>query len=220
MLVADPDRGLLMATEAADRDLPGLAALHDRRRQRLLRRLLGQHELMLDGLQLRTLRHNPHRRWVGTLSATDGPQALLRVYRPDHRRSCTDAIAALARSDLGTPRLLGLHKRLGVVAMEFLPGATLAGLGHPDDPGRDCAGIPIRRRGSGAAACLHRPRTCADRRHRRGLVGPEVQPATGSADARYGSGGDSDHRLGGCASARPCRACSGLSTATSPPIRW
>lgn len=140
VLVADPDRGLLMATEAADRDLPGLAALHDRRRQRLLRRLLGQHELMLDGLQLRTLRHNPHRRWVGTLSATDGPQALLRVYRPDHRRSCTDAIAALARSDLGTPRLLGLHKRLGVVAMEFLPGATLAGLGHPDDPGRDCAG--------------------------------------------------------------------------------
>jgi len=139
VLVAEPDRGLLVATAAADRDLPGLAALHGQRRQRLLRRLLA-HELTVDGLHLRTLRHNPHRRWVGTLNATDGPQALLRVYRPEHRRAFTDAIAALARSDLGTPRLLGVHKRLGVVAMQFLPGVTLAELGHPDDPGGDCAG--------------------------------------------------------------------------------
>ncbi|MBA2308668.1 MAG: phosphotransferase [Pseudonocardiales bacterium] len=140
VLIADPDRGLLIATAAADRDLPGLAALHDRRRQRLLRRLLGQHDLVVDGPQLRTIRHNPHRRWVGTLRATNGPQALLRAYRPEHMRASTDAIAALARSELGTPRLLGRHKRLGVAALEFLPGVTLAELGHPDDRGRDCAG--------------------------------------------------------------------------------
>lgn len=152
VLIADPDRGLLIATSAADRDLPGLAALHDRRRQRLLRRLLGQDELTVQGLRLRTLRHNPHRRWVGTLEATNGALALIRAYRPEHMRASIDAIAALSRRDLGTPRLLGVRKRLGVVALEFIPGETLAAVGDPDDARENHAGY---RSAGQALARLH-----------------------------------------------------------------
>lgn len=170
VLLADPHRGLLIATAAADRDLPGLAVLHDRRRPRLLHRLLGECDLAAEDLRVRTVRHNPHRRWVGTLGAPNGPPtALLRVYRPGRMRAPIRAVAALARSDLHTPGLLGLHKRHGVAAVEFVPGVTLAELGCAPDDGRDSEG---HRSAGEALAGLH---SC---------TGVALRPTDGGVHAR------------------------------------
>lgn len=125
VLIADPGRGLLVTKATADRDLPGIAALHDRRGHGLVRHLLGT-DGPADELAVRTIRHNPQRRWVGLLGPGDRPRAVLRVYRPRRMTGPLAAVQALARSGLGTPRLLGRHKRLGVSAIEFLPGRTLS----------------------------------------------------------------------------------------------
>lgn len=133
VLVADPVRGLLVATAAADRDLPGVAPLHDERSEPLLRRLLAGHGEAIDGLRLRTIRHNPQRRWVGLLGGPSGPLAVLRCYRPGRLRQPLDAVAALRARALGTPALLGSHERLGVAAIGFVPGRTLLAGGCAED---------------------------------------------------------------------------------------
>ncbi|MGH3318466.1 MAG: hypothetical protein ACRDO0_20150, partial [Nocardioidaceae bacterium] len=96
VLGVDPARGLLATTPAADRDLPALALLDDDvRRRRLLRRVLGDRP-GLHHATVQTLRHKPHRRWVGIVQPRHGPQAVLRCYRPGRARAATEAIAAWA----------------------------------------------------------------------------------------------------------------------------
>jgi hypothetical protein len=125
VLGVDPARGLLATTPAADRDLPALAVLDDDlRRRRLLRRLLGD-RTGLRHATLQTLRHKPHRRWVGIMQPRHGPQAVLRCYRPGRARAATEAIAAWAGGDPRTPRLLGVYPRRGIAAVDFLPGRML-----------------------------------------------------------------------------------------------
>jgi thiamine kinase-like enzyme len=126
VLGVDPALGLLATTSAADRDLPALALLDDDvSRRRLLRRVLGDRP-GLRHATVRALRHNPHRRWVGIVQPRQGPAAVLRCYRPARARAATEAIAAWAGGEPRTPRLLGVHPRRGVAAVDFMPGRLLS----------------------------------------------------------------------------------------------
>jgi thiamine kinase-like enzyme len=126
VLGVDPARGLIATTPAADRDLPALALLDDDvGRRRLLRRVLGDRP-GLRHTTVQTLRHKPHRRWVGVVQPRQGPQAVLRCYRPARARAATEAIAAWAGGEPRTPRLLGVYPRRGVAAVDFLPGRLLS----------------------------------------------------------------------------------------------
>jgi hypothetical protein len=152
----DPSRGLVVASPAADRDLPGLALLHDERRsRRLLRGLLGER----DGVRvarLRTLRYKPHRRWVGVVQPRGGPAAVLRIYRPAAARRAVEAIRACAAAG-GTPALIGAKPSRGVAAVAYVPGQALSRLSGAGESG-DLAAI---RSAGTALAGLHGARDVA-----------------------------------------------------------
>lgn len=126
VLGTDPTLGLLAVTPAGDRDLPALALLDDEeRRVRALGRLLDDGRGLL-GVDIHTVRHNPHRRWVGVVRPPGGAPAVLRAYRPESLARATHAIRAWGDGAPTTPRLLGALPRRGLCAVEFLPGHTLA----------------------------------------------------------------------------------------------
>lgn len=123
MIGSEPGLGVLVATPAADRDLRGLALLYDDGgRAHLLDRLFGEGQLVHADAELTMVRYKPRRRWVGLLTARDDHQVLLRVFRRDTAPSAAVGLCALQGGIPRTPRLLGLDRRYGVVAVEFLPG--------------------------------------------------------------------------------------------------
>jgi hypothetical protein len=125
VLGVDLTRGLVATTPAADRDLPALSRLEDdTRRRRLLRAVLGDRH-GLRGARLETLRHKPHRRWIGLVSLGREERTVLRVYRPAEARRATHAIEACGRLDVAVSRLLGADIRRGVAAVEYVPGDVL-----------------------------------------------------------------------------------------------
>jgi Phosphotransferase enzyme family len=131
VLGTDPARGLVVASPAADRDLPGLAVLDDDRgSRRLLRDLLGDRD-GVRGAQMRTLRYKPQRRWVGVVQPRGGPAVVLRVYRPAAAGPAAEAIRACA-AGAGTPSLIGADSPRGVAAVEYVGGRVLA---HPSGAG-------------------------------------------------------------------------------------
>lgn len=144
VLGTEPARGLLVTTPGADRDLPALAWLDDPdRRDRLLRRLLGDRRGMR-GAAVQTLRHKPHRRWVGLVQPASGPRIVLRAYRTGSLRTATHAIAAWGEGPPRTPRLLGVRTRRGIAAVEYLDGDVLGHCGVlADDEAFRCAGATL-----------------------------------------------------------------------------
>lgn len=126
VLGLDLTTGLVATTPAADRDLPALARLDDdARRRRLLRAVLGDRR-GLRGARLETLRHKPHRRWVGLVDLGHGDRAVLRVYRPAEARRATHAIEVCGGLDVPIPALLGADSRRGVAAVDYVPGEALS----------------------------------------------------------------------------------------------
>ncbi len=124
VIAADERLHLLATTPAADRDLPALAQfLEDRRRPRLLAGLLPQLDLRGHGIE--TLSHKPHRRWVGLLTTRAGERVVLRAYPPDEIGRRRRAIDALADGRPPTPAVLGSVSEMGLLAVEYLPGASL-----------------------------------------------------------------------------------------------
>ena len=123
VVAADPSRRLVAVRAAADRDLPALQRLlggDDQARRRVLRTVLPGRSGVRDA-RLDTLRYKPARRWVAKVTGTEGGPVVLRVYRP------ADAAAAVVRyAELGgrgrLPPLLGADARLGVIAVEWVPG--------------------------------------------------------------------------------------------------
>lgn len=165
VLGTEPARGLLVTTPGADRDLPALAWLDDPdRRERLLRRLLGDRRGMR-GAALQTLRHKPHRRWVGLVQPTSGPPVVLRAYRTGTVRGATHAITVWGEGRPRTPRLLGVRARRGVAAVEYIDGEVLGHSGVLADDqafrsaGAALAGLHSRR---GVALSATRPHAETD----------------------------------------------------------
>ncbi|HET7326882.1 MAG TPA: aminoglycoside phosphotransferase family protein, partial [Nocardioidaceae bacterium] len=79
---------------------------------------------------LRTVRYNPARRWVGVVERGE-QTALLRAYRTDDTSRHARAYAALQGRGSPTPRLLGLSRRYGTAAVEWVPGRELTAAADP-----------------------------------------------------------------------------------------
>ncbi|TDE94769.1 hypothetical protein EXU48_08195 [Occultella glacieicola] len=129
VLAADQPLNAIVTTVIADRDLPAVAAWHDRTRteravQRATRGAVGG---LQRGTGVRQLAYKPQRRWVGTVRSDDGADLLLRAYRPRDLAAATDRVRALERAGAPTPRLLGRCTRSGLAVLEFRHGAPLEG---------------------------------------------------------------------------------------------
>ena len=125
-LALDVGRLALAMTAAGDRAIPLLPRLgRPDGLVRLVARLMPEaHDTA--GTITRTIRHNPGRRWVGTLERTDHPTLLLRAY--DGSRSMTRAAAcyrALAHSPTPTPEVLAHSRSLAVLAVTWVDGVDL-----------------------------------------------------------------------------------------------
>lgn len=122
------DRGLrvVVTTLVADRALPGLRRLTDPgARARLLERLLPDRPELV-GASLRTLRHNPERRWVAVLNPAAGEPVVLRAYRKPDAEEHWEAYARIGRDAARTPALLAKSRRHALAAVEWAPGTELS----------------------------------------------------------------------------------------------
>lgn len=122
LLLVDAGLGLLVARPAADRDLPALERLGLDLPAALARALPGRD---LRAASLHQLSHKPQRRWVGRLDVPGDAPVVLRVHRPDDARKTVRAVRVLDGHTAWTPSLLGSDRRLGVVAVTWLPGTGL-----------------------------------------------------------------------------------------------
>lgn len=125
-LAYDAGRHALVTTAEGDRALPLLPRLgQPDGLVRLVARLLPD-ALDTAGARTRTIRHNPGRRWVGTLERTDHPTLLLRAY--DGGGSMARAAAryrALTHSPTRTPEVRARSRSLAVLAVAWVDGVDL-----------------------------------------------------------------------------------------------
>ncbi|HEU4336939.1 MAG TPA: phosphotransferase [Nocardioides sp.] len=156
-LAHDPERHALVTTAAGDRALPVLERLaRPDGPGRLLERLGGPAEGG-GGPRIRSIRHNPGRRWVGTLEQPGEPTRLVRAY--DSTATMTYAAAcyrSLARGPAPTPHLLGRSRSWSVLAVTWAEGVDLAG--HPGaEAAWEAAGRALATLHESRAHGLHRP---------------------------------------------------------------
>ena len=134
-LAHDGARHALVTTAEGDRALPLLPRLgQPDGLVRLVARLLPE-DRDTAGTRTRTIRHNPGRRWVGTLERRGQPMLLLRAYEDSAalRRSAA-CYAALARSRTPTPGVVARSRSLAVLAVTWVDGVELGRA--PDRLGR------------------------------------------------------------------------------------
>ncbi|MGY2075307.1 phosphotransferase enzyme family protein [Blastococcus sp. SYSU DS0828] len=147
VLAVDEGRRLLLTTGAADRDLPGVAALAGPGGgPGVLAPLLPGWPLA--AATIRVLRYKPARRWVGVLTAAGREPVLLRVHRPAVTAELVTALSAFGTARVRTPGLVAADAGLGLTVMEWLPGEALS-----DVPVGDRA--PLLRATGRALAQLH-----------------------------------------------------------------
>lgn len=121
LVAVDRDLRMTALVPSGDRDLPALAATAGALgRAQVLERVLGT-PLDPASLAITPLSYNPHRRWVGAVS-TAGGRLLMRAYRPERLGAALRPLTALAGADDVAPRVLGRHRRLGLVVLEHVPG--------------------------------------------------------------------------------------------------
>lgn len=191
-LLVDTERLAVLAGPGADRDLPGLVRLDRRGAGALLRRLEPTDERAARRLRRAaaassgagavpgagtpcTLAWKPQRRWVGRLDAPTGdpgqrsaPALVLRAMRPvDAAASAHGYRAVTAALGRSAPRLLGTDLRLGVLAVEHLPGVTLERLDRRARSGARATGRVLARlhslaRGDASAVTAAGVRTVPD----------------------------------------------------------
>ncbi len=132
-LAHDGTRHVLAMTAGGDRAVPLLPRLgQPDGLVRLVARLLPEARHTA-GTRTRTIRHNPGRRWVGTLERTDQPTLLLRAY--DGSVSSARAAACyrvLAHTRTPTPDLVARSRSLAVLAVTWVDGVDLGRT--PDRP--------------------------------------------------------------------------------------
>ena len=122
----DREALLVVTTAAGDRDLPLLARLAEPDGLRTVVERLLPDRPELASARVRTLRHNPERRWVGVLETGEAPVLLLRGYPGRETRRHARAYAAVAGGPPRTPTVLGSSRSLGVAVVEWVPGRELA----------------------------------------------------------------------------------------------
>ena len=130
-LAHDPGRHALVTTAEGDRGLPLLPRLgQPDGLVRLVARLL-PNAPDTAGTRTRTIRHNPGRRWVGTLERRDQPTLLLRAYGDGSTMARAAACyRALTRATTPTPLVVARSRSFAVLAVTWVDGVDL---GHQDD---------------------------------------------------------------------------------------
>ena len=132
-LAHDPGAHVLVATAAGDRALPLLPRLGDAdAAARFLDRVLP--DAPDPGrARIRTVRHNPGRRWVGVLERDAEPDLLLRAYSSTARMvRAAGCYKALGRTQVPTPRPIGKSRSLAALAVTWTEGDTLELAGGED----------------------------------------------------------------------------------------
>lgn len=134
-LAQDGARHALVTTAEGDRALPLLPRLgQPDGLVRLVARLLPD-DRDTAGTRTRTIRHNPGRRWVGTLERSGQPTLLLRAYEDSKAlRRAAACYDALACSRTPTPGVVARSRSLAVLAVTWVDGTELGRT--PDRPGR------------------------------------------------------------------------------------
>lgn len=117
VLAVQRDLGVLITTMAADRDLPGIRRALD---PEGLRRALSRPSGVVPSVQ--PLRYNPGRRLVIAYDDATHQPLVVRVTPPGRVPTGYDRFAA---AGLNTPRPVWRHSRLGLLAVEWVPGQTL-----------------------------------------------------------------------------------------------
>lgn len=138
VLAVDRISGVVLSTPAADRDLPALARLSDPGDARamlcdVVRPRLGPVGAHLPGLTLHQVSYRPQRRWVAVAHADDDRRFVVRCYR---RSAAQRSVAAALAAEPGAPRtpaVIGVDRRTGLIALEFLAGRTPGSEASPQD---------------------------------------------------------------------------------------
>jgi hypothetical protein len=126
-LAHDPGIHVLVTTAAGDRALPLLSRLvAPDGRARALGRLLPE-DPAPDRARIRTVRHNPGRRWVGVVEREGEGDLLLRAY-PGAGRMVRAAAAydTLGNAAAPTPHLVTKSRALAALTVAWAEGHTLA----------------------------------------------------------------------------------------------
>jgi tRNA A-37 threonylcarbamoyl transferase component Bud32 len=125
-LAHDPGSRVLVTTAAGDRALPLLTKLVEpAATARLLDRLLPDAPDP-DRARIRTVRHNPERRWVGVLERAGEPDLLLRAYSSSGRMMrAARSYKSLDGAEVPTPQLVARSRSHSVLAVSWVEGDTL-----------------------------------------------------------------------------------------------
>jgi tRNA A-37 threonylcarbamoyl transferase component Bud32 len=132
-LAHDPSARALVTTAAGDRALPLLSRLVEPdATTRLLDRLLP--DAPDPGRAwIRTVRHNPERRWVGVLERAGEPDLLLRAYSSSARMMrAARSYKSLDPAGVPTPHLVARSRSHSVLAVAWVEGDTLEVAGGED----------------------------------------------------------------------------------------
>ncbi len=127
LLAVDHRLQVVVTSRVGDRDLKALGKLHDDvGRKALFERIFPGRE-DLGNARIFTLRHNPERRWVGLVRPERGVPFVLRAYEPGDQDDPKRAYSVLQGSSAcRTPTLLGASRRYALLAVEWVPGSSLA----------------------------------------------------------------------------------------------
>lgn len=154
-LALDADRHALVTTAAGDRAIPLLPRLgQPDGLGRLVARLLPG-AASTTGVRTRTIRHNPGRRWVGTLERADQPTLLLRAYGGSASMARAAArYRSLTHSSARTPEVLARSRSFAVLAVTWVDGVDLGRTPDRPDLWR-AAGQALALLHDGPGAALH-----------------------------------------------------------------
>jgi hypothetical protein len=133
-LALDPTRRIVVTGAAGDRTLPLLPRLFGLEGgERVLGRALPRHSCT-GAAAVRTVRHDPGRRWVGVLDHGDGAPLGLRAYRSSrHLDRATMAYDAFRGTAVQVPAILGTSRSLAFAAVSSVDGQRLDGSSRTDD---------------------------------------------------------------------------------------
>lgn len=141
LLAQDPDRLVLATRLPGDRALPLLPRLgHPDGLSRVLDALApdeadgpdGDARPSLPSARLRTIRHNPGRRWVGLLERERHTPLLLRAYgSADRMVRAAEVYRALGPTAARTPALVATSHRLAALSVSWADGTDLASTHDP-----------------------------------------------------------------------------------------
>lgn len=142
VLAIDPDLGVAVTTIAGDRDVRALRKLATPEDLRALLERLLPDQADVAHRRLRTLRHNPERRWVGLLEAEGHRPIVLRAYRENLPRRRANPYLLLEGEAPSTPALLGASRRHAVAAVSWMSGRELS-RSRTDPSGFTAAGAAL-----------------------------------------------------------------------------